>query len=276
MENTIIQKEMEGEQIALFREQRTRNKSQRMKNEYIKLQMMEFYMTNRGLTYDEISICVLDALFDAGTASLLTVTIIHAIDRVDKYLRKKAGEVAEAVVESAQIVGETVVDAAETVRDNSAIVDEGATLITNIVSTGDWAIGGIFGGINSIFDYGGKAQTGEISCPFCDEEPYILKNHTINDSITHSITHSINDSITHTKNIFHDINVSFYQSLYNEITSIPGLVLCVIFLWKLKIYYTRERDKKERLRTSVVFSQGVSVPTDTSQKTFLQQFLHSL
>ena len=79
-----------------------------------------------------------------------------------------------------------------------------------------------------------------------------------------------------TKNIFRHINVSFYQLLYNEITSIPGLVLCVIFLWKLKVYYMRERDKKERLRTSVVFSQGFPLPTDTSQKTFMQQFLHSL
>ena len=275
MENTSVTKPIEGEQIALFREQRTRNKSQRMKNEYIKLQMMEFYMTNRGLTYDEILTCVMDALFDAGTASLLTVTILHGIDRVDKYLRKKAGEVAEAVVEGAQIVGETVVDAAETVRDNSAIVDEGATLITNIVSTGDWVIGGIFRGINYIFDYGGKAQTGEISCPFCEEEPNILKNDSIlfeNNTNPIYPIHQTND----TKNIFRHINVSFYQLLYNEITSIPGLVLCVIFLWKLKVYYMRERDKKERLRTSVVFSQGFPLPTEGSQKTFMQQFLHSL
>ena len=272
MENTIIPKQMDKEQLILYKEQRTRNKSQRLKNEYIKLQMMEFYMTNRGLTRDEILTCVMDALFDAGTASLLTVTILHGIDRVDKYLRKKAGEVAEAVVEGAQIVGETVVDAAETVRDNSAIVDEGATLITNIVSTGDWAIGGIFGGINYIFDYGGKAQTGEISCPFCEEEPNILKNDSI---LFENNTNPINQT-NDTKNIFRHINVSFYQLLYNEITSIPGLVLCVIFLWKLKVYYMRERDKKERLRTSVVFSQGFPLPTDTSQKTFMQQFLHSL
>lgn len=277
MENTTVTKPIEREEMVLYQEQRARNKSQRMKNEYIKLQMMEFYMTNRGLTYDEILMCIMDALFDAGTASLLTVTIIHGIDRLDKYLRKKAGEVAEAVVEGAQIVGETVVDAAETVRDNSAIVDEGATLVTNIVSTGDWAIGGIFGGINYIFDYGGKAQSGEISCPFCEEEPNILKNHSItliND--TNHIPNHITNHINHTKNIFQDINLSFYQLFYNEITSIPGLVLCVIFLWKLKIYYVREREKKERLRTSVVFSQGFPVPTEGSQKSFLQQFLHSL
>jgi hypothetical protein len=41
----------------------------------------------------------------------------------------------------------------------------------------------------------------------------------------------------------------------------------------------REREKKERLRTSVVFTQGFPVPTDASPKTketFLQQFFHSL
>jgi len=277
MENTAVSKRIDREQMVLYQEQRARNKSQRMKNEYIKLQMMEFYMTNRGLTYDEILMCIMDAAFDAGTASLLTVTIIHGIDRLDKYLRNKAGQVANAVVEGAQIVGETVVDAAETVRDNSAIVDEGATLITNIVSTGDWVIGGIFGGINYIFDYGGKAQSGEISCPFCEEELTILKNHSI--TPTNDTNHITNHITNHTKKIFHDINLSFYQLLYNEITSIPGLVLCVIFLWKLKIYYVREREKKERLRTSVVFTQGFPVPTDASPKTketFLQQFFHSL
>lgn len=251
MENTSTEIEL-NRQLLLYNEQRIRNKMQRIKNEFIKLQMMESYMTNRGLTYNEILICVLDALFDAGTASLLTVTIIHGgnaiLARIDSYIRQKAGEVADTVVETAQIVGESVVDVAETVRNNSDIVDEGATLISNVVSTGDWVIGRVFGSINYIFDYGGKAQNGKVSCPFCEESEFI--------EIVTDITH-VTDIITITREE-DDVKAEPFllsQWLYNELTSIPGLVLCVIFLWKLKIYYVKEREKKEKLRTSVVFTK---------------------
>lgn len=251
------------QELMLYKEQKMKNKLLQLKNDYIKLQMMEFYMTNRGLNCSEIIICVLDALFDSGIASLFTVIFIHGgnalLDRIDKYLRNKAGEVVEAVVEGAQMVGGTVADAAETVRDNSAIVDEGATLIGNIITTGDWFIGGVFGSINVAFDYGSKAQTGKVTCPFCEDSsssPSITLDEHISTTIQEQqVIQKTMEAIM--PPILHQ-QLTMYDWMYNELTSIPGLVLCLVFLWKLKIYYVQERVKKDRLRTSVVFGQWIS------------------
>lgn len=271
-----IDKDTYKQELLLYNEQKIRNKSQRMKNEYIKLQMMEFYMTNRGLTCSEIIICVLDASFDAGIAALLTVILIYGVDRIDKYLRTKAGEVVGAVVEGAQMVGDTVVDAAETVRDNSAIVDEGATLIGNIVSTGDWMIGGIFGSVNRVFDYGSKAQNGKVSCPFCEESA--ASTTAVIENITIASAQVIQEKMEYIPILPEQISIS--HLVYNEITSIPGVVLCLVFLWKLKVYYVQEREKKERLRTSVVFGSSFSPieKNDGSQKkeSMMSQFIRSI
>jgi hypothetical protein len=283
MEPTTLTEVLNGSDgessIQLYKEQKMKNKLLQLKNEYIKLQMMEFYMTNRGLTCSEIIICVLDASFDAGIASIFTVIFIHGIDRIDKYLRNKAGEVVEAVVEGAQMVGGTVVDAAETVRDNSVIVDEGATLIGNIITTSDWLIGGVFGSINVVFDYGSKAQTGKVACPFCEEStpsPSITLVEHISNTIQEQ---QVIQPTMETLPILQQ-HLYVYDWMCDELTSIPGMVLCLVFLWKLKIYYVQERAKKERLRTSVVFGELISPgeKKDISQKkdSTVGQFIRSI
>jgi hypothetical protein len=261
------------------------------------------YLEDIGLNLEEWTMCGFRAIFDAGTMGLLTTLgtrgLIEILSIIEKYIRYKShqaveavGEAAtavgEAVGEAASVVGEAAVDAANTARDNSAIINEGADLLFNIGATLDWGIGGLFGGVNSLFSSGSKvleeASLDNETCSLIEIDNNATVEETAHalNNITAEVLQNITDMATNASSLFDERsfeesesaptaglyqrlrqffwNMNITGSLYNFFCSPIGILVGLVFVAKFSYYVHQENKEKKRLRQKVSLQQAA---TDT-------------
>ena len=234
-----------------------------------RLNIIEGFLTEIGLNYQEYITCTFHAAFDAGTIGLLTSLgtygLIEILLWVQNYTLKKASEAAQAV-------GEVITDAAETVHDSSAIVSEGVDLIGNTISTLDWMIGGAFGGVNSLFRGGSEAWNGAKvdpdSCPFSvgDSHPLDMTEEEASNvtdmlrDIANNSSASIGDSIVSapTSGVFQrlteyiwSLEIDMESALFKFFCTPIGMLVGFIFIARFRYHVVKDSDRKKKLAEKI-------------------------
>jgi hypothetical protein len=230
-----------------------------------RLNIIEGFLTDIGLNYQEYITCTFHAAFDAGTVGLLTSLgtygLIEILLWVQNYTIKKASEAAQAV-------GEVITEAAETVHDSSAIVSEGVDLIGNTISTLDWMIGGAFGGVNALFTGGSElwngAKVDPDSCPFSlgDSPPLDMTEEEASNitdmlrDIANNSSASIGDSIVSapTSGVFQrlteyiwSLEIDMESALFKFFCTPIGMLVGFIFIARFRYHVVRNSDRKTKL-----------------------------